>query len=45
MVAWLAGCCRLHRLYGRKAGHFLAFAGIAAALIRYRRLATVSNSS
>ncbi|MDX2565490.1 IS5/IS1182 family transposase, partial [Streptomyces sp. TX20-6-3] len=27
-----------HRRYERKADHFLAFAGIAAALICYRRL-------
>ncbi|GAP52381.1 IS transposase [Streptomyces azureus] len=32
-VSWLAGCRRLHRRCGRKAGHFLAFVGIAAALI------------
>ncbi|MFB7059292.1 IS5 family transposase [Streptomyces vinaceus] len=38
-VAWLAGCRRLHRRYERKAEHFLAFAGIAAVLICYRRLA------
>ncbi|MEU5770291.1 IS5 family transposase [Streptomyces asoensis] len=38
-VAWLSGCRRLHRRYERKADHFLAFAGIAAALICYRRLA------
>ncbi|QMU80305.1 IS5 family transposase [Streptacidiphilus sp. PB12-B1b] len=38
-VAWLAGCRRLHRRYERKADHFLAFAGIAATLICYRRLA------
>jgi transposase len=37
-VAWLAGCRRLHRRYERKAEHFLAFAGIAAALICWRRL-------
>ncbi len=37
-VAWLAGCRRLHRRYERKAEHFLAFAGIAAALICFRRL-------
>ncbi|MFF3636897.1 hypothetical protein [Streptomyces sp. NPDC002250] len=36
-VASLAGCRRLHRRYERMAEHFLAFAGIAAALIRYRR--------
>ncbi|MDH6484183.1 hypothetical protein M2157_000182 [Streptomyces sp. SAI-127] len=29
---------RLHRHYERKAGHFLAYAGIAAALLRYRRM-------
>ncbi|WP_199821293.1 IS5 family transposase [Streptomyces sp. NRRL B-3229] len=38
-VAWLAGCRRLHRRYQRKAEHFLGLAGIATALIRYRRLA------
>ncbi|MCK1818686.1 transposase, partial [Streptomyces sp. XM83C] len=37
-VSWLAGCRRLHRRYERKAEHFLAFVGIAAALISYRRL-------
>ncbi|MFF2570983.1 IS5 family transposase [Streptomyces sp. NPDC058084] len=37
-VSWLAGCRRLHRRYERKADHFLAFVGIAAALIGYRRL-------
>ncbi|MEU9272457.1 transposase [Streptomyces sp. NPDC048251] len=37
-VAWLSGCRRLHRRYERKADHFLAFAGIAATLICYRRL-------
>ncbi|MFG2816421.1 IS5 family transposase [Streptomyces sp. NPDC048410] len=37
-VAWLAGCRRLHRRYERKVEHFLAFVGIAAALICYRRL-------
>ncbi|GAX58549.1 hypothetical protein SO3561_10122 [Streptomyces olivochromogenes] len=31
------GCRRPHRRYERKAEHFLAFAGIASALIRYRR--------
>ncbi|MFJ6837947.1 hypothetical protein [Streptomyces sp. NPDC091209] len=30
-MAWLVGCRRLHRPYGRKAEHFLAFAGIGAA--------------
>ncbi|MFD7686821.1 IS5 family transposase [Streptomyces sp. NPDC059781] len=37
-VSWLAGCRRLHRRYERKAEHFLAFVGIAATLIGYRRL-------
>ncbi|MFE0762898.1 IS5/IS1182 family transposase, partial [Streptomyces smyrnaeus] len=37
-VSWLAGCRRLHRRHERKAEHFLGFAGIAAALIIYRRL-------
>ncbi|MEW5656840.1 transposase [Streptomyces cinereoruber] len=37
-VSWLAGCRRLHRRYERKAEHFLAFVGIAAVLIGYRRL-------
>ncbi|MEV6683344.1 transposase, partial [Streptomyces erythrochromogenes] len=32
-VSWLAGSRRLHRRYERKADHFLAFAGIAAALM------------
>lgn len=38
-VSWLVGRRRLHRRYERKAEHFLAFVGIAAALIGYRRLA------
>jgi len=38
-VAWLSGCRRLHRRYERKPEHFLAFVGIAAALICYRRYA------
>ncbi|MEU6035911.1 IS5/IS1182 family transposase, partial [Actinomadura sp. NPDC047616] len=37
-VSWLNGFRRLHRRYERKAEHFLAFAGIAAALICHRRL-------
>ncbi|WP_435867373.1 transposase [Streptomyces werraensis] len=37
-VAWLSGCRRLHRRYERKAENLLAFAGIAAALICFRRL-------
>lgn len=32
-VSWMAGCRRLHRRYERKAEHFLAFVGIAGALI------------
>ncbi|GAA3589031.1 transposase family protein [Streptomyces osmaniensis] len=42
-VSWLAGCRRLHRRYERKAEHFLAFAGIAAALICHRRLILVDG--
>ncbi|SPF04550.1 hypothetical protein SMA5143A_5350 [Streptomyces sp. MA5143a] len=38
-VSWLAGCRRLHRRYERQAEHFLAFVGIAAALISCRGLA------
>jgi transposase len=38
-VPWFAGCRRLHRRYERKAEHFLAFTGIAVAVICYRRLA------
>ncbi len=38
-VSWLAGCRRLHRRYERKPEHFLAFVGIAATFICYRRLA------
>jgi transposase len=37
-ISWLADCRRLHRRYERKADHFLAFVGIAAVLISYRRL-------
>ncbi|GLW75371.1 hypothetical protein Kpho02_76680 [Kitasatospora phosalacinea] len=37
-MSWFSGCRRLHRRYERKAEHFLAFAGIAATLICYRRL-------
>lgn len=37
-VSWLAGCRCLHRRYERRAEHFLAFVGMAAALIGYRRL-------
>ncbi|AJF69418.1 transposase [Streptomyces vietnamensis] len=39
-MSWLGGCRRLHRRYERKAEHFLAFAGITAALICYRRPTT-----
>ncbi|MFE5999905.1 transposase [Streptomyces sp. NPDC056454] len=38
-MAWLAGCRRLHRCCERRADRFLAFTGIARALIRYRGLA------
>lgn len=37
-ISWLSGFRRLHRRYERRADHFLAFTGIAAALICYRRL-------
>jgi transposase len=37
-VAWLGRCRRLARRYERKAEHFLAFVGIAAALICYDQL-------
>lgn len=37
-VSWLGGCRRLGRRYERKPEHFLAFVGIAAALICYRQL-------
>nr|WP_244409218.1 IS5 family transposase [Streptomyces albofaciens] len=36
-LSWLSGCRRLHRRYERKAEHFLAFVGLASALICYRR--------
>jgi transposase len=42
-VSWLAGCRRLHRRYERKDEHFLAFVGIAAALIGHRKLARVGT--
>ena len=42
-VSWLAGCRRLHRRYERKAEHFLAFGGMAAALIGYRRPGAVKS--
>lgn len=37
-MSWLNGFRHLHRRYQRKAEYFLAFVGIAAALICYRRL-------
>lgn len=37
-MAWIAGCRRLHRRYGRTADHFLAFTSIACTFICYRRL-------
>ncbi|MGI5328373.1 IS5 family transposase [Actinomadura nitritigenes] len=37
-MSWLNGFRRLHRRYERKPAHFLAFAGIAAALICHHRL-------
>ena len=43
-MSWLNGCRRLHRRYERKAGHFLAFVGIASALICYRRLRRSGHS-
>lgn len=39
-MSWLNGCRRLHRRYGRKAEHFLAFVGITSMLICYRRCST-----
>jgi transposase len=36
-MSWLNGFRRLHRRYERKAEHFLAFVGLASALICYRR--------
>jgi hypothetical protein len=41
LTSCLAGCRRLHRRYERKAERFLAFVGIAATLIGYRRLAAL----
>ncbi|MFF7771679.1 hypothetical protein ACIPIU_00090 [Streptomyces massasporeus] len=35
-MSWLVGCRRLHHRYERKAEHFLAFVGMAAALICHR---------
>ncbi|MFF0395197.1 hypothetical protein ACFYSJ_05335 [Streptomyces sp. NPDC005248] len=37
-VSWLAGCQRLHRRYEHEPEHFLAFVGIAAMMICFRRL-------
>ncbi|GAB2785528.1 hypothetical protein GCM10027091_18290 [Streptomyces daliensis] len=39
-VSRLGGCRRLHRHYERRPEHFLAFVGIATALICHRRLTT-----
>ncbi|GAA3500548.1 hypothetical protein GCM10019016_076540 [Streptomyces prasinosporus] len=44
-VSWLAGCRRLHRRYEHKAEHFLAFVGIAAALICHRRLGRMDGGT
>ncbi|CAL9324080.1 hypothetical protein SUDANB66_06484 (plasmid) [Streptomyces sp. SudanB66_2053] len=44
-VSWLAGCCRLHRRYERKAEHFLAFVGIVATLICHRRLVRMDGQT
>ncbi|WP_419156092.1 IS5 family transposase [Streptomyces canus] len=38
-MSWLNGCRRPHRRNERKAEHFLAFVGLASALICYRRCA------
>lgn len=40
-MSWLAGCRRLHRRYERKTENFLAFVGMVATLIGYRRLNTL----
>ncbi|MEU0742864.1 transposase [Streptomyces sp. NPDC006134] len=40
-VSWQAGCRRLHRRYGHEAERFLNFAGMAAALVGYRRPAAL----
>ncbi|RKS68078.1 DDE family transposase [Actinomadura pelletieri DSM 43383] len=37
-ASWLNGLCRLHRRYERKPEYFLAFVGVAAALICHRQL-------
>ncbi|MFJ8774616.1 IS5 family transposase [Streptomyces microflavus] len=44
-MAWLTGCRRLLRRYGRKADHFLAFTSIACTLICYRRLTKCDDFS
>ncbi len=43
-VSWLAGCRRLHRRNERKAEHFLAFVGLAAAFVSYCRLAALPTA-
>ncbi|GGW13647.1 hypothetical protein GCM10018980_16230 [Streptomyces capoamus] len=43
-MTWPAGCRRLHRRYEHQAEQFLAFAGIAAASICFRRLNQVTGS-
>jgi len=37
-ASWLTGWRRPHRRYKRKPEHFLAFVGLAALLVGYRRL-------
>ena len=43
-MSWPNGFRRLHRRYERKAEHFLAFVGIAAALICHRRVTNETTS-
>jgi transposase len=43
-MSWLNGSRRLHRRYERKAEHFLAFVGLASALICYRRFTRSGHS-
>lgn len=44
-VSWPVGCRRLPHRYERKAGHFLAFAGMASTFIRHRTLSRNQHSS
>lgn len=37
-MSWLGGCRRLHRRYGRKPQHFLAFTAISCTLIYHHKL-------